>query len=193
MCVTQGRKTQLEEGTDRLKLWFLYAGSDEDKDDDKDKSGRRLVRAAAGGLAMLTDEKPACVRLSETVSGDGVRARIHVTQVSKWIDCLKDMARRGDPEAHFRSMLTIENMMRNDYDVCAKMCQSELLEMIIAISKLDEPKRARSREIAVRCLQVRACHLCLPICPKMRRLPNSISSSCRRRVNSMNDVHTRAR
>jgi len=140
----EGRKTQLEEGTDRLKLWFLYAASDEDKDDDKDKSGRRLVRAAAGGLAMLTDEKRACVRITEIVA--------------KWTDCLKDIARRGDPEAHYRGMLAIENMMRNDYDVCAKMCQTELLEMVIAISKFDDPKRARSRDAAQRCLQIAEQH-----------------------------------
>lgn len=65
----EGRRTQLQQGTDRLKLWLLYAASDEDQDDDdKMKSGRRLVRAAAGCLVLLThDNKDVCVRLTKEV------------------------------------------------------------------------------------------------------------------------------
>lgn len=54
---------------------------------------------------------------------------MNCSQIPSWLDCLKSIVQRGDPEAHFRGMLVIENMMSVDYDICAKICQSQLLEV----------------------------------------------------------------
>ena len=49
----------MKETTDRLKLWVLYAGDDEDI---------RLVKASTAALAIITeDNKEACIRITKEV------------------------------------------------------------------------------------------------------------------------------
>ena len=41
-------------------------------------------------------------------------------------------------------MLVIENMIESDHDMCAQICQSQLLEMLIAITEMtDDVERKR--------------------------------------------------
>lgn len=97
----------LDQKTDRLKLWFLYTGEEDE----------RLAKAATSAMALITSQSPECCR------------RIPKECPSCWTDLLKEMAMREDPEWQYRGLMVISNMIQSDYEVAAKILQTEIFEV----------------------------------------------------------------
>ncbi|CAJ0571281.1 unnamed protein product, partial [Mesorhabditis spiculigera] len=121
-------------GTDRLKLWVLYCG---EEDDDY-----RLARASSGGFAILTEDEGACKRI--------------MTEIKSWPECFKDMLMHEDPEIQRRCLIGIKNIMKSDKGLCAEITASEIFRILVAITKLgkNSSNRLGSVEEAKKALQV---------------------------------------
>ncbi|GMR33986.1 hypothetical protein PMAYCL1PPCAC_04181 [Pristionchus mayeri] len=121
-----------KKGTDKLKLWILYASEAEDE---------RLSRTSAAGFVVLTDE-------------EGVAARI-MDEISSWRDCFQEIAMHEDPETQRRGLMAMANLMERDEKMCAEIVACELFRVLVAITKLGEmnAQRKQSMEEAKRCLK----------------------------------------
>lgn len=84
-------------GSDRLKLWVLYCGEEND----------RLAMASSAGFALLTNEKEACKRI--------------IAEVKSWPDLFKDMAMSEHPEVQRRCLMGIANMVEADEKIAAEI------------------------------------------------------------------------
>ncbi|CDW54075.1 UNC45 protein [Trichuris trichiura] len=121
-------------GNDRLKLWVLYCNEEDE----------RLVLSSVAGVALLTDDANVCQRIIE-------EANVHVPS---WVTIFKEACMHANKEVQRRSLLCLLNMMNSCYDVAAKIVQSELFEVLVAISKLQDGERAECLRLAREALNV---------------------------------------
>jgi protein unc-45 len=102
---------------DRIKLLVLYCGEEDDL---------KLNLAASGALAQLTRvSEKICERTLETVS---------------FVKLFKTCACSEDVEFQFRIFYIINNIMSQSKEFCAKIVESELMDVIVAMSRLDVEK-----------------------------------------------------
>ncbi|GMT34769.1 hypothetical protein PFISCL1PPCAC_26066, partial [Pristionchus fissidentatus] len=121
----------VKKGTDKLKLWILYASEAEDE---------RLARTSAAGFVLLSEE-------------EGVAARI-MDEIGSWRDCFQEIAMHEDPETQRRGLMAMANLMERDEKMCAEIVACELFRVMVAITKLGRmnDQRKQSMEEAKRCL-----------------------------------------
>ncbi|XGW02376.1 hypothetical protein V3C99_014424 [Haemonchus contortus] len=112
-------KATVEPGTDKLKLWVLYAAEENE----------RLARAAAAAFAMLTENVDANRRI--------------FAEIKSWPEVFKKIAMHEDPEAQRRGLIGIANIMENDEKLCSEVVATELFEVIVAIAKLGPADEGR--------------------------------------------------
>jgi len=120
----EGFDRTVAKGSDRLKAWLLYCGEEEP----------RLVKAATGALCILTGEPDVCKRL--------------ITEVTSWSEILKEICVAEDKEIQERALLAVFNMMSSDVNVAARIMQTDLFEILMAISKMNDPERTKAQELA---------------------------------------------
>ncbi|KFD55832.1 hypothetical protein M513_03271 [Trichuris suis] len=92
----------------------------------------RLVLSSVAAVALLTDD----------------------AKVPSWVTIFKEACMHVNKEVQRRSLLCLLNMMNSCYDVAAKIVQSELFEVLVAISKLQDSNRAECLQLARECLKV---------------------------------------
>ncbi|KAF8383598.1 hypothetical protein PRIPAC_72740 [Pristionchus pacificus] len=121
----------VKKGTDKLKLWILYASEAEDV---------RLARTSAAGFVILSEE-------------EGIAARI-MDEIASWKDCFQEIAMHEDPETQRRGLMAIANLMERSEKMCAEIVACELFRVLIAITKLGEmnAQRKMSMDEAKKCL-----------------------------------------
>ncbi|KAL6727889.1 hypothetical protein Aduo_009727 [Ancylostoma duodenale] len=112
-------KDTIKKGTDKLKLWVLYAAEENE----------RLARAASAAFAILTEDVDANRRILD--------------EVKTWPDVFKEIAMHEDPEAQRRGLMGIANIMESDEKLCAEVVASEVFRVLVAITKLGPKNEAR--------------------------------------------------
>ncbi|XP_062998748.1 protein unc-45 homolog A [Elgaria multicarinata webbii] len=117
----------LAEGSDRLKLLVLYSGEEDE----------RLRQAASGTLAVLTSLlPPICPRIPQ-VTAD-------------WLEILQALLLSPSTELQHRGVVVVRNMVAADKEVAAKLMESETLEILSVMARLnDKPQVA---QMAKECL-----------------------------------------
>ncbi|VDO40269.1 unnamed protein product [Haemonchus placei] len=90
-------KATVEPGTDKLKLWVLYAAEENE----------RLARAAAAAFAMLTENVDADRRI--------------FAEIESWPEVLKKIAMHEDSEAQRRGLIGVANIMESDEKLCSEV------------------------------------------------------------------------
>ena len=134
---------------DRVKLMLLYSGDEEDA---------RIVRAASGCLAMLSNNVEVCqkittvsIRLINTLLRDArvnVRA-VFVLQCSEqWQKILTQLAACEHIELQHRGVYIIHNLMCASKEIAAQIVASAMLEVLMALSRLEDVERSEVRRIA---------------------------------------------
>ncbi|KHJ93131.1 hypothetical protein OESDEN_06965 [Oesophagostomum dentatum] len=123
-------KDTVRKGTDKLKLWVLYAA----------EANERLARSASAAFAILTEDVDANRRIFD--------------ELKSWPDVFKEIAMHEDPEAQRRGLMGIANIMESDEKLCAEIVASEIFRVLVAIEKLGAKNEARkgATEQAVRAL-----------------------------------------
>lgn len=84
-------------GTDKLKLWTLYAAEEDE----------RLAMASSAAFALLTEYPEACKRI--------------MTEIASWEEIFKEICMHEVPEVQRRGLMGIANIMRSDEKLCAQI------------------------------------------------------------------------
>ncbi|XP_012684137.1 protein unc-45 homolog B [Clupea harengus] len=120
----------LQDGNDRMKLLLLLCAEEDDK----------LQMAAAGALAMLTAaHKKLCTKITLVTL--------------QWLEILQRLCLHDTVEVRHRGLVVVYNMMNADDELAKNMIESELLEILTIIGKLeDHPKKQPAIDAARACL-----------------------------------------
>ncbi|XP_039614737.1 protein unc-45 homolog B isoform X1 [Polypterus senegalus] len=120
----------MAEGNDRLKLLVLLCGEDDFK----------VQRAAAGALAMLTAaQKTLCTKVTEVTT--------------QWLEILQRLCLHEKPEVQHRGVVIVFNMINADNELARKLIESEMLEILTVLAKLeDDPHKQEAIDVARSCL-----------------------------------------
>uniref|UniRef100_A0A9J7X406 Protein unc-45 homolog B n=1 Tax=Cyprinus carpio carpio TaxID=630221 RepID=A0A9J7X406_CYPCA len=130
VCCKEVQDRYLEDGNDKLKLLVLLCGEDD----------VQLQRAAAGALAMLTAAQK--------------KLAVKITKVTgQWLEIIQRLCIHDNPEIQHRGLVTVFNMLDADEQLAKKLIESELLEILTFVAKLeDNPKKQDAINAARTCL-----------------------------------------
>ncbi|RMZ96061.1 hypothetical protein BpHYR1_001189 [Brachionus plicatilis] len=111
---------------DRIKLLVLYCGEEDDI---------KLNLAASGALAQLSENsEKICQRILE---------------VKSFLPIFKQAACVADVEFQFRIFYILDNVVSKNKDFLTQIVNSELMDVIVALSKLDvEKERVKVKNLA---------------------------------------------
>lgn len=130
MVVNEEVQKMFQGENDRIKLLVLYSGMLEDG---------RLVRAASGALATLSNDRAICHKIT--------------TCTTQWIEVLQGLAANDMPDIQHRGVFILANIMCADEELAHKIVNSNLMELLMAVSKLEEPERMVAAKIAEQALK----------------------------------------
>ncbi|XP_076801844.1 protein unc-45 homolog B-like [Clavelina lepadiformis] len=131
MCTCKEMVEIMErDGHDRVKLLTLLCAED-------DEATRR---AAAGALAMLTSRsEKVCKKIRETCKS--------------WLENLSIIALDEVLDIQHRGMVVVHNIVNNCKFSAEEIVASNILEILMVLSKDDDPKKARAKELAITTLK----------------------------------------
>lgn len=111
---------------DRIKLLVLYCGEEDDM---------KLNLAASGALAQLSENsEKICKR---------------ILQVKSFVPIFKQAACSSDVEFQFRIFYIIDNIVAKSKENLTEIVNSELMDVIVALSRLDvEKERTKVKNLA---------------------------------------------
>ncbi|XP_061176890.1 protein unc-45 homolog B-like [Saccostrea echinata] len=115
--------------SDRLKLMVLYCG-DEDE---------LVVRAAAGALAMLSHSEKICKKIME---------------VGPWQEILLSTLVSEKVEIQHRGCYVVRNILSVSKEVAEKVIEGQMLEVLMALSILEDPQKEVVKKCAASCLDI---------------------------------------
>lgn len=117
-----------EGNNDKTKFLYLLC-QEEDVD---------TVKAAAGALCILTSVSKICCR--------------KLLDCQPWLETLKCLLANPDKEIQFRGSYMLYNIVKDDKDIAAKIFETEVMEILMALTKLEDPEFNRTKEYAQKCL-----------------------------------------
>jgi len=121
-----------EQENDRVKYLVILC-----EDEDQDTS-----MAAAGALAMLTSaSKKACEKIFDS---------------KDWLESLRFLLANPNGDIQHRGITIVLNMMRSTKDVAAKLIETDIMELLMALSKNDTVQNEKIRELASTALEAAA-------------------------------------
>ncbi|XP_075417521.1 protein unc-45 homolog B [Tenrec ecaudatus] len=124
----------LADGNDRLKLVVLLCGEDDDK----------VQNAAAGALAMLTAaHKKLCLKMTQVTS--------------QWLEILQRLCLHDRLSVQHRGLVIVYNLLAADAELAKKLVESELLEILTIVGKMEPDKQKEeviqvARECLIKCM-----------------------------------------
>lgn len=121
-----------EQENDRVKYLVILC-----EDEDKDTS-----MAAAGALAMLTStSKKACEKIFNS---------------KDWLASLLFLLANPNSDVQHRGVLIVQNMMKCTKDVATKLIDTDIMEILMALSKNDNEQTEKVRQLASAALEAAA-------------------------------------
>ncbi|KAJ8713039.1 hypothetical protein PYW08_008343 [Mythimna loreyi] len=112
------------------KTKFLYLLCQEEDED--------TVMAAAGALCILTSASKVCCR--------------KLLDVQVWPETLRCLLANPNKEIQFRGTYILLNIISGDIDIAAKIFETDIMEICMALTKLEDPELKRTIENAQKCL-----------------------------------------
>lgn len=113
------------------KTKYLYILCQEEDED--------TVMAASGALCVLTSVSKVCCR--------------RLLDVTNWIETLRCLLANPNIEIQYRGTYMLYNIVNGDNDIAAKIFETDVMEILMAITKLETPEHARAKEYAQKCLK----------------------------------------
>lgn len=117
-----------EKENDRVKMLLLYS-ADEDVP---------TAKAAAGALAILSSSLIVCQK---------------IVTVNSWVDLLLALTVNESLEMQHRGIYILMNMIGADKEIAAKIVEGQLLEVMMAVSRFEDPEKKTIQECAEAALQ----------------------------------------
>lgn len=130
MVVNEEVQKMFHGENDRVKLLVLYSGMLEDE---------RLVRAASGALAMIAHDRVVSNKIT--------------TCTTQWVEVMQGLAANDVTDIQYRGVFILASMMSADQEVAYRIVNSDLMELLMAVSKLEEPERKASAKLAEQALK----------------------------------------
>lgn len=114
---------------DRVKYWTLLT-----VDDDLE-----TAKAAAGGLAILTScSKKCCPK---------------VFQPKEWLNILRTLLANEIGDIQHRGACIIYNLMSSSKSTAEKLIETDIMELLLVVSNLEDPASAKAKEYAEKALR----------------------------------------
>ncbi|XP_011555824.2 protein unc-45 homolog B [Plutella xylostella] len=117
-----------EGDNDRTKFLYILC-QDEDED---------TAMAAAGALCVLTSVSKICCR--------------KLLDVGPWLETLRCLLANPKTEIQYRGTFMLNNIIKRDKDIAAKIFDTDVMEILMALTKLETPEHAKIKELAQKCL-----------------------------------------
>lgn len=114
------------------KTKFLYLLCQEEDVD--------TVLAAAGALCILTSVSKVCCR--------------KLLDVEPWLETLRCLLANPNTEVQYRGTFMLHNIIKGDKDIAAKIFETDVMEILMALTKLEEPNQEKIKEYAQKCLDL---------------------------------------
>ena len=121
---------QMHEGeNDRVKFLALLC---EEEDEE-------TAIACSGALAMLTSVSAKCCE--------------KMLEPQSWLDILHTLIANPSPEVQYRGTVIIHNMIKQSKKCAEKIFETDVLEMLMGLTQLNDEKRAKAIRMAQDCLK----------------------------------------
>ncbi|XP_020282813.1 protein unc-45 homolog B [Pseudomyrmex gracilis] len=121
-----------EKENDRVKYLVILC-----EEEDQDTS-----MAAAGALAMLTSvSKAACIKIFDS---------------KDWLESLRFLLANPNSDMQHRGVIIVLNMMKSTKDVAARLIETDVMEILMALSKNDNIENKKIKELASAALEAAA-------------------------------------
>ncbi|XP_072934544.1 protein unc-45 homolog B [Epargyreus clarus] len=117
-----------EGNNDKTKYVYLLC-QEEDVD---------TVMAAAGALCILTSASKVCCR--------------KLLDLESWLESLRCLLANPVKEIQYRGVYMLYNIISGDQDIAAKIFETDVMEILMALTRLPNPEEARTKEYAQKCL-----------------------------------------
>lgn len=117
-----------EGNNDKTKYLYLLC-QEEDVD---------TVMAAAGALCILTSVSKTCCR--------------KLLDLQSWVESLRCLLANPNHEIQYRGVYMLYNIINGDKDIAAKIFETDVMEILMALTKLTEAEQNRTKEYAEKCL-----------------------------------------
>ncbi|CAG5044392.1 unnamed protein product [Parnassius apollo] len=116
---------------DNDKCKFLYLLCQEEDTD--------TVMAAAGALCILTSVSKICCR--------------KLLDCQVWLETLRFLLVNPNKEIQYRGSYMLYNIISGDKDIAARIFETDVMEILMALSKLEDPEQKKTKELAQKCLE----------------------------------------
>lgn len=117
-----------EGNNDKTKFLYLLC-QEEDPD---------TVMAAAGALCILTSASKICCR--------------KLLDVQVWPESLRCLLANPNKEVQYRGTYIVYNIISGDKDIAAKIFETDIMEILMALTKLEDSEQKRTVDYAQKCL-----------------------------------------
>lgn len=117
-----------ESQNDRAKYLYLLC---QEEDDD-------TVMAATGALCVLTSVSKTCCR--------------RLLDLESWPETLRCTLANNNKEIQYRGTYILYNIVKGDKDIATKIFETDVLEILMALTKLEGPEQMRTKDLAQKCL-----------------------------------------
>ncbi|CAK1590397.1 unnamed protein product [Parnassius mnemosyne] len=118
-----------EANNDKCKFLYLLC-QEEDTD---------TVMAAAGALCILTSVSKLCCR--------------KLLDCQVWLETLRFLLANPNKEIQYRGSYMLYNIISGDKDIAARIFETDVMEILMALSKLEDPEQKKTKELAQKCLE----------------------------------------
>lgn len=95
--------------------------------------------ACSGALAMLTSVSKICCE--------------KLLDIKNWLDVLHTLVANPSPEVQHRGTVIIHNLIKMSEKCAAQLMESDILELLMGLTQLNDEKRAKAIEMAGTCLK----------------------------------------
>ncbi|XP_049879215.1 protein unc-45 homolog B [Pectinophora gossypiella] len=117
-----------EGNNDRTKFLYLLC-QEEDMD---------TVMAASGALCVLTSASKVCCK--------------KLLDVEPWVETLRCLLANPNKEIQYRGTYILYNIVKDDKDMAARVFETDVMEILMALTKLDDPEQKKAKDLAQKCL-----------------------------------------
>nr|BAG30786.1 similar to CG2708-PA [Papilio xuthus] len=113
---------------DKCKFLYLLC-QEEDMD---------TVMAAAGALCILTSVSKSCCR--------------KLLDCQAWLESLRVLLANPNKEIQYRGTYMLYNIISGDKDIAVRIFETDVMEILMALTKLEDPEVKKTVELAQKCL-----------------------------------------
>lgn len=115
---------------DRVK-YLVTLGLDEDEE---------TIIAASGALAILTGNSKKCCE--------------KIFDAKCWLECLQCLLSHKNANVQYRGLAVVRNMIESSKEAAAKLVETNVFEILLALSRVEEESKQRIRQIAEETLKL---------------------------------------